>query len=108
MTHESVVQIDAAIGSHGTTRIAKTLVQLGFALQPNETWSTLANESFQLIHAGPSVLTRIRGAVVDGVLTLFARVPWLAGAGVPVDLVYALAVVPARFGGALVDVRFAG
>lgn len=106
MAHESVVQIHATISTNRTARIAQTLVQFRFALKPNETWPTLANESLELVYASPSILTRIGGAVVYGVLTLFACVAWLASTGVSIHLVDALAVVSARFACTLVDVRF--
>jgi len=43
---ESVVQIDAAIRANRVARIAQTLINLRFALQPDEAGSALANESF--------------------------------------------------------------
>ena len=107
VTDKSVVQVDATIRSNRAARIAETLVQFCLALQPDETRSALANESLQLVDAGPSVLARIRGTVVDGVLTLFACVAWLAGARISVHLIDTLTVVPARFAGAFVDVRLA-
>lgn len=107
MAHEGIVQIDATISTNRTARIAQTLVQFRFALEANETWPTLANESLQLVYASPSILTRIRCAVVYGMLTLFACVAWFASTGVSIHLVDALAVVSARFACTLVDVRFA-
>ena len=107
VTDESVVQVDATIRSNGAARVAETLVQFRLALQPDEARPAPADEPLQLVHAGPSVLARIGGTVVDSVLTLFARVAWLAGARVPVDLIDTLAAVPARFAGTFVYVRLA-
>ena len=45
VTDKSVVQVDATIRSNRAARVAETLVQFCLALQPDETWSALANES---------------------------------------------------------------
>lgn len=105
---ERVIQIDATVSADRAARITETVVQRSFALESHKAGSALAGESFQLIHAGPPVLAGLRRAIVDRVLTLLACVPWFAGTSVPVYLVDALAVVLARFAGALVDVRLAG
>jgi len=107
MADESVVQIDAAICANRVARIAQALVDLRFALQPDEAGSALADESFQLIDARGTVLTGIRSAVIDSMLTLLARITRLAGTRVIVNLIGTLAVVPTRFQRALVDVGFA-
>jgi len=96
MTKEGVVKIYAAIRAELATRIAEALVDLRLAMQPGVTGSAFAYESFQLIYARGAVLTRIRCAVIDGVLAIFARVTGFAGTYVVVDMIEALAVVPAR------------
>lgn len=105
---ECVVKVYAAVGANRIARIAKTLIDLRLALQPNEAWSAPADKSLQLVDACGTVLAWIRRAIVDGVLTLLARVTGFAGARIVIDLIDALAVIMARFGRALVNVSLTG
>lgn len=108
MADESVVEIYAAIGADRIARIAQTLVNLCFALQPDEAGSASTDETLQLVYARGSILARIRRAIIDCVLALLACVTGLACANIIIDLVDALPVISAWFKRALVDVRLTG
>lgn len=102
-----VVQIDAAFCSNRTAWIAETLVDFGFALKTDKSWTTFASEALELIDTGGTVDARIGSAIVDCVLALLASVARLASASVVVDLVGTLAIIATGLAGALVDVVLA-
>lgn len=84
-----------------------TFVDLGFALKSDETGSTFAKETFELIDTRGAILARIRGTIIDCMLTLFASVSWLAGTSIVIDLIETLSVVTTRFARTFIDVNFA-
>jgi hypothetical protein len=104
---ELVVQVQAAFCSSWVAWVVQTLVNLGFALQTNESRSALACESIKLIDARGSILARVACAIVDGVLAVLSGVASVAVALVAVDHVNADSVVFARFNRTVVDVLVA-
>lgn len=107
IANELVIQINATFCTNRIARVAQTLVNFSLALKSHKSWSALANKSFQLIRTSSSVLTRLGGTVVDGVLTPLASVTRLAGAGKSVHSVNALSIVLTRFTSTFVNVDFA-
>lgn len=107
IANELVIQINTTFCTNRIARVAQTLVNFSLALKSHKSWSALANKSFQLIRTSSSVLTRLGGTVVNGVLTPLASVTRLAGAGKSVHSVNALSIVLTRFTSTFVNVDFA-
>lgn len=107
MTREFVIKINASIRANRTARIAQALIDLGFALKPDEARATFTHEAFELVEASSSVLARFRGTIVHGVLAHLSGIARLARARITASLIQALAIVSTRFIRALVNVRFA-
>lgn len=106
MTNKSVIQIYTSICANRIARITLTFVDLSLTLKSDETRSTFAKETFELIDTRGTILARIRGTIVDCMLTLFASVSWLASTSIVIDLIETLSVVTTWFTRTFVDVDF--
>lgn len=73
----------------------------------NKARATLAGESIQHVHAGASILARLRHTVINQVLTLLPGVAWITAARETIDQVRALPAVLTRITVTLVHVGFA-
>lgn len=103
-----VVQIQAAFSAHWIAGITQAFINFCFTAETHKSWSAFANKAIQLIHAGGAILTRIRFAVIYGMLTVLARIAWFTIAVVAINQIHAGAIIQARSIGAVININVTG